>query len=84
MLLRLRDNHVSESSSSPTANCSIGEDNDMDKSSMLLNIALSRLDSQIKYAVDSIEQMKKDMSDINLDIITIKETLNTLKGENKQ
>lgn len=56
----------------------------MDKSSMLLNIALSRLDSQIKYAVDSIEQMKKDMSDINLDIITIKETLNTLKGENKQ
>lgn len=51
----------------------------MDKTNVLLNIALSRLDSQIKYAVDSIEQIKKDMSDINLDIVTIKETLKEIK-----
>ena len=53
----------------------------MDKTSMLLNIALSRLDSQIKYAVESIEQMKNDISEINLDIITIKQTIQELKHE---
>lgn len=52
----------------------------MDKSSMLLNIALSRLDSQIKYAVDSIEQIKKDVADIQLDVVTIRNEIKEIKG----
>ena len=51
----------------------------MDKTSMLLNIALSRLDSQIKYAVESIEQMKKDVADIQLDVVTIRNEINEIK-----
>lgn len=51
----------------------------MDKTSMLLNIALSRLDSKIKYAVDSIEQMKKDVADIQLDVVTIRNEIKEIK-----
>ena len=46
---------------------------------MLLNIALSRLDAQIKYAVESIEQIKKDVADIQLDVITIRNEIKEIK-----
>lgn len=52
----------------------------MDKSSMLLNIALSRLDAQIKYAVESIEQIKKDVADIQLDVVTIRNEIKEIKS----
>ena len=51
----------------------------MDKSSMLLNIALSRLDAQIKYAVESIEQIKKDVADTQLDVVTIRNEIKEMK-----
>lgn len=51
----------------------------MDKTNMLLNIALSRLDAQIKYAVESIEQIKKDVADIQLDVITIRNEIKEIK-----
>ena len=51
----------------------------MDKSSMLLNIALSRLDAQINYAVESIEQIKKDVADTQLDVVTIRNEIKEIK-----
>ena len=57
-----------------------------DKSSMLLNIALSRLDGQIKYAIDSIEQIRKDVADTQLDVVTIRNEIKEIKEtiENEQ
>lgn len=51
----------------------------MDKSSMLLNIALSRLDAQIKFAIESVEQIKKDVADIQLDVVTLRNDIKEIK-----
>lgn len=53
----------------------------MDKSSMLLQMTLNRLDIQLAEMQDAIDNIKKDVSDINLDIVTIKETLKEIKNE---
>lgn len=53
----------------------------MDKSSMLLQMTLNRLDIQLADMQDAIDNIKKDVSDINLDIVTIKETLKEIKNE---
>lgn len=53
----------------------------MDKSSMLLQMTLNRLDIQLAEMQDAIDNIKKDVSDINLDIVTIKETLKEIKDE---
>ena len=53
----------------------------MDKSSMLLQMTLNRLDIQLADMQDAIDNIRKDVSDINLDIVTIKETLKEIKNE---
>lgn len=58
----------------------------MDKTSMIMNMVLSRLDEQLKYAMDSIEQMRKDVSDTQLDVVTIRNEIKEIKEkiENEQ
>jgi len=53
----------------------------MDKLSMLLQMTLNRVDIQLADMQDAIDNLKKDVSDINLDIVTIKETLKEMKDE---
>jgi len=53
----------------------------MDKLSMLLQMTLNRVDIQLADMQDAIDNLKKDVSDINLDIVTIKETLKEIKNE---
>lgn len=48
---------------------------------MLLQMTLNRLDIQLADMQDAIDNIKKDVSDINLDIVTIKETLKEIKNE---
>ena len=51
----------------------------MDKTSMVMNMVLSRLDSQLKYAMDSIEEMRKDVADTQLDVVTIRNEIKEIK-----
>lgn len=51
----------------------------MDKTSMIMNMVLSRLDEQLKYAMDSIEQMRKDVADTQLDVVTIRNEIKEIK-----